>query len=779
MVSGYAYIWEPSAAEFTGGCVRAGMVELTHLHYAPDRQTELRGRYVDVINFGEIVGRTAPTSKINQLKISNARPDKFGNFIFEPCAGGIFGGEGGILSAARFAEVNAYYYITTMAECVDNVLCWLGEKPLPKIRAVVNAHVPGQLGTSGSPHASADQSLKPVSGVAYHFPTNVGGDRDGALIACHGALLFGPGSTLTQEGWLARISGGTYLCNPAHIAGFIYQGYGRHVVRHTADLWAEAFRAPSGELKQASALETALTSFMAAEMLSTPYIWCWHRRHDAEYSDPENLAHNLCISKTEAFMARQDAFAARVLAGCLWDLHKQLSAEGISCLKLVVAALHELGRLTDNPFKTNALQTHHLRSSAESFASCLIHAARVRFDTRCERAVRKALANRGLNFRPLVLSQLAAPSVPKIAGRFIESNEIQYHIDRIKSRFEGAIVPKDKDFVHPDELARFISTSAYDLSAVGDVMPGMRMRHRIRRFGKDYPFAWVRPVLSRSALVTGNLEGPFARVSERAETTRNFSYKVNPRLASVLRRAGFNAMTIANNHIQDCGRSGVIETIETLEKHHIRPYGGGRDEKSAHIPAILDGVRVRIGLLGYYWNNRCAARGELAGSARDLPQLIERDMAKLRPLVDRIVVMVHWGVPYERQPLDEDRRKAHHFIDLGADAVIGHHPHILQPIEIYKKRPIFYSVGNFAFGSGNSKAESVLTAFRFNLTGIEVDIFPVYVQNRDPRLNYQPKVIGGASGRSTIERLLSMSPDLGCTVAVHDYCLRLSISEAM
>jgi poly-gamma-glutamate capsule biosynthesis protein CapA/YwtB (metallophosphatase superfamily) len=139
--------------------------------------------------------------------------------------------------------------------------------------------------------------------------------------------------------------------------------------------------------------------------------------------------------------------------------------------------------------------------------------------------------------------------------------------------------------------------------------------------------------------------------------------------------------------------------------------------------------------------------------------------------------MVHWGIPYERSPLEEDRAKARRFIDLGADAVIGHHPHILQPIEIYKGRPILYSVGNFAFGSGNSKAESILPCLRFHQSGIEMDVFPIYVQNRDPRLNYQPKVIGGTSGRATIDRLLSMSPNLECKIERQDYCLRLSISD--
>lgn len=140
--------------------------------------------------------------------------------------------------------------------------------------------------------------------------------------------------------------------------------------------------------------------------------------------------------------------------------------------------------------------------------------------------------------------------------------------------------------------------------------------------------------------------------------------------------------------------------------------------------------------------------------------------------------MVHWGVPYERQPTEQDRAKARQFIELGADAVIGHHPHILQPIEIYKGRPILYSVGNFAFGSGNSKGESILPCFRFGPDKIDLDIYPVYVQNRDPRLDYQPKVMGGASGRATIDRLLALSPGVTEIADVaYDKCLRLSIAQ--
>jgi poly-gamma-glutamate capsule biosynthesis protein CapA/YwtB (metallophosphatase superfamily) len=775
MTTGLVYIWEATGTEFTGGKLRTGAIELPHLRAQENSEAGLRGQYVDVFDFNTINQMSAPSSHIEK-----SEPGEFTDYFFEPRDGGLSGGVKERLSASRFAAMNTYYHISLMAEHIENILAQLGEKALPKVQAIVNAHSPRKSSLKKKQQKKTIAAgLEPVSGVSYRFPVHGIEDSRDFFIPQYGELLFGPGSSWTDKGWLPRITGGTYLCDPAHIAGFIYQGYGRHVLRHTADIQAEALSLPDAEPKRPCALESALTSYLAAAMLSTPHIWCWHRHYGPEQFDAESLAHDLHMGNVASFTTRSDAFAARVLSGCLWDLHNSLSLEGIDCLTLVISAFYDLGRLSSHPFKPDPLQTRNIRSSAENFASCLIHAAREKFGSRCEQFVRSALEKRGLRFDPAALRQLSAPSIPPSALPASVSPEVEFHVNRIRGQFEGAIIPNDGDFVHPDELARHLAklSSPYDVVAVGDVMPGMRMRHRIRRFGEDYPFAWVKPILARSAVVTGNLEGPFSSESEKLETTRNFSYKVNPKLASVLARGGFNAMSIANNHIQDCGRGGVIETIDTLDRHSIQTYGGGRNEKSAHRPAIWDGVRTRVGLLGYYWNGRTAARGDLPGSARDMPHLVKRDMELLRPLVDRIVVMVHWGIPYERYPLEDDCEKARRFIDLGADAVIGHHPHILQPIEIYKGRPILYSVGNFAFGSGNSKAESILPCLRFEHSSIEVDIFPVYVQNRDPRLDYQPKVIGGTAGKATIDRVLSLSGDLTCEIERHDYCLRLSIHD--
>jgi len=111
--------------------------------------------------------------------------------------------------------------------------------------------------------------------------------------------------------------------------------------------------------------------------------------------------------------------------------------------------------------------------------------------------------------------------------------------------------------------------------------------------------------------------------------------------------------------------------------------------------------------------------------------------------------------------------------------VIGHHPHIIQPFEIYQGRPIFYSIGNFVFGSGNSRAESLLLGIRFEDGAIEVDVFPVYVKNRDPRVDYQPKVMSGGAASRTLRQLTSLSGSAGDRLEINDFFGRLRVPVAI
>jgi poly-gamma-glutamate capsule biosynthesis protein CapA/YwtB (metallophosphatase superfamily) len=337
-------------------------------------------------------------------------------------------------------------------------------------------------------------------------------------------------------------------------------------------------------------------------------------------------------------------------------------------------------------------------------------------------------------------------------------------------------IPASEDLFSAEILEDHLATveePPLSLIAVGDIMLGGRTRRRIKEYGRDYPFGAVLPILQRTPIVLGNLEGPLAQKAQKVD--RNFSYRVKPRLASSLLRAGINVVTLANNHLVDCGREGVLETLEALAAAGVTPLGAAANEQAAHEPVIREAGGLKIGLLGYYWNRRCAATAKLPGSAMGVFEELEADIRKLRSQVDRVVVTFHWGRPYRPEPSPRARAKALFAIDCGAHAVVGHHPHIIQEFEIYRRCPIFYSIGNFAFGSGNSRAEGLMLGFRFEEARTVVNVYPLYVKNRDPRVNYQPKLLRGGAAERMLRRLIEISSRSGRFLSIERGMGRLDL----
>jgi poly-gamma-glutamate capsule biosynthesis protein CapA/YwtB (metallophosphatase superfamily) len=250
---------------------------------------------------------------------------------------------------------------------------------------------------------------------------------------------------------------------------------------------------------------------------------------------------------------------------------------------------------------------------------------------------------------------------------------------------------------------------------------------------------------------------------------------LKPERANSIKEAGINVVTLANNHLLDCGRAAVLDTLESLTQAGLSPLGAGSDETTAQIPVIQLAQGKRIGLLNYYWNPRTAARENRPGSCRDTPERLEAGIRSLREKADRVVVIFHWGIPYKLTPLPEDLAKARFAIDCGADVVVGHHPHVIQPFEVYRGHPIFYSVGNFTFGSGNSKAEGMIVSFHFEDGKTGVLVHPLYVKNRDPRVAYQPKVLGGEAALHKLGQLVSRSGASGELLQIENGVGRLSL----
>jgi hypothetical protein len=160
------------------------------------------------------------------------------------------------------------------------------------------------------------------------------------------------------------------------------------------------------------------------------------------------------------------------------------------------------------------------------------------------------------------------------------------------------------------------------------------------------------------------------------------------------------AVCLANNHIMDYGSEGFLETIENLQRHGIQYFGAGSSADHCHNPFILHVGGQRIALLGYVCptTHPVFAAGENFGVAPiNLDEMARDILLAKENRAERIIVQLHWGEEDVGLPKPADVVLAHHLIELGADLIVGHHAHCIQPFEIFKGKYIFYGLGNALF----------------------------------------------------------------------------------
>lgn len=159
------------------------------------------------------------------------------------------------------------------------------------------------------------------------------------------------------------------------------------------------------------------------------------------------------------------------------------------------------------------------------------------------------------------------------------------------------------------------------------------------------------------------------------------------------------AVNLANNHIMDYGEEAFGKTTEYLNENNIAYFGAGNEENNYNNPCFLDFEGKKIALLGYSCPTTHAVFGRETsnGSALLDVDLIDKDIQDVKTKVDMVVVTLHWGDEEIKYPKATDVEKAHAIIDAGADMIIGHHAHVIQSIEKYKNKYIFYGLGNFIF----------------------------------------------------------------------------------
>jgi poly-gamma-glutamate capsule biosynthesis protein CapA/YwtB (metallophosphatase superfamily) len=239
------------------------------------------------------------------------------------------------------------------------------------------------------------------------------------------------------------------------------------------------------------------------------------------------------------------------------------------------------------------------------------------------------------------------------------------------------------------------------LAFTGDVMFGRTVNTHMLATGKDdpYPFTHTANFLRTFDLTIGNLECVVSRLGTPVDKPRPFLLRGDPLAYNRLIHAGFDVVSVANNHSGDYGKEAFLDEILTLPRHGITPVGGGRNKREAHTPVFRTVHNTTIGFLAYdeIGPSSFAATATTPGHAWLNEENVRLDVPVAHKQADFVIVFMHWGTEYATSFNDQQRHLAQVAIDSGADLVVGAHPHVVEPYEYYRGRPIIYSLGNFVF----------------------------------------------------------------------------------
>jgi poly-gamma-glutamate capsule biosynthesis protein CapA/YwtB (metallophosphatase superfamily) len=259
-------------------------------------------------------------------------------------------------------------------------------------------------------------------------------------------------------------------------------------------------------------------------------------------------------------------------------------------------------------------------------------------------------------------------------------------------------LPSQAPPAQPTAISSAPEKTEYTLLFTGDVMLSRAVGSRMAAL-KDWslPFRLIADTLRDADLRYCNLECP---ISDRGSNLHHlYSFRADPKSIEGLTTAGFNVVSQANNHAYDWGPEALLDSLARLRAAGIQPVGAGENALAAHDPLLVTAGSLRIAFLAYVNIDPHEAEAGVnrAGVAWLEPAQALADIRFARSLADLVIVCPHWGVEYAAKPTPEQVDLAHQMIDAGADIIVGSHPHVVQPIEMYHEHWIAYSLGNFVF----------------------------------------------------------------------------------
>jgi poly-gamma-glutamate synthesis protein (capsule biosynthesis protein) len=279
------------------------------------------------------------------------------------------------------------------------------------------------------------------------------------------------------------------------------------------------------------------------------------------------------------------------------------------------------------------------------------------------------------------------------------------------------------------------------LVAVGDISYSRGVERIVKKENDiNYPFLKIQDYLKNADLVFGNLETPITQGPEIPDFEMIF--RSNPGTEQALKQAGFSILSLANNHTLNFGEKGLKDTFNYLENVGIKYVGAGQNGQEAYQPVYIEKKGIKFAFFAYNDTdvvpNFYEASSNNAGTAFMRMEKMDEAVKEAKQKADFVIISMHAGIEYTNEPNESQVNFAHAAIDAGADLVIGHHPHVVQVLEKYKGKYIFYSLGNFVFDQPQIREteEGLAVKIYFDKNGInKISFLPVVMENlAQPRM---------------------------------------------
>lgn len=285
----------------------------------------------------------------------------------------------------------------------------------------------------------------------------------------------------------------------------------------------------------------------------------------------------------------------------------------------------------------------------------------------------------------------------------------------------------------------------------GDVMLGRAVRDQIVKKGSNSG-AWVTSkianVFKSADLSFVNLESPFA---PGPALGYSLVFRADPKHVSALAVAGIDVISFANNHSHNQGELGIRTTLDLLKSKKIGVAGAGVNATTAYAPTALKAGDLPVAVLAYAYNEKVSNNANrLTIASMDIGRM-QAAVRKARASGQFVVVSMHAGTEYTLNRTSQQTRFARAAIDAGADLVVGHHPHWVQPVEKYKGKLILYSLGNLVFDQPWSRPTQEGAVARVTVTDgkvVKLELLPVKIDYAS-----QPRWMTAVEAKPVLQRM--------------------------